>query len=137
MIGKISLLEVDGAVETLRGETGDVNVTVTFVGSLLTTVEHILKSPIQVDFPDTIQMTNGGTNFKEDLLFITSGRAHLPPSIVLANPFPPYNTTVLLDNLHGRHFNSLNDIKIHPTTGVIFFTDSTCVILGSRSRASG
>lgn len=90
--------------------------------------ELIGHSP-QVDLPDAIQMTNGGTNYKNDLLFITSGRAYLPPSIVLANPHPPYNTTVLLDNFHGRHFNSLNDIKVHPTTGAIFFTDSTCVYL--------
>ncbi|VDB92370.1 unnamed protein product [Peniophora sp. CBMAI 1063] len=108
VIGKISLREVDAAIEALRGENGAVNVPVTFV-----------------DFPDTIQMTNGGTNYKDDLLFITSGRAYLPPSMVRANPRPPYNTIVLLDNFHGRQFNSLNDIKVHPTTGAIFFTDST------------
>jgi gluconolactonase len=69
-------------------------------------------------------MVNGGTGpYKGDLLFATSGRALLPPSIVLLNPAPPYNATVLLDNFLGRQFNSLNDIKILPGTDVIYFTD--------------
>ncbi|KAF8154571.1 D-lactonohydrolase-like protein [Crassisporium funariophilum] len=73
--------------------------------------------------PVTVQMTNGGTGpYNSSLLLITSGRGPLPPSIVLVNPKSPHNTTVLLDNFFGRQFNSLNDIKIHPS-GVIFFTD--------------
>ena len=69
-------------------------------------------------------MTNGGTGpYKGDLLLVTSGRALLPPSVVLVNPSPPYNTTVLLDNFLGRQFNSLNDVKILPGTDIIYFTD--------------
>jgi gluconolactonase len=69
-------------------------------------------------------MVNGGTGpYKGDLLFVTSGRALLPPSIVRVNPRPPYNATVLLDNFLGRQFNSLNDVKILPGTDIIFFTD--------------
>jgi gluconolactonase len=78
----------------------------------------------KLDLPDTIQMTNGGTGpFRGNLLLITSGRGSLPPSIALVNPNPPHNATVLLDNFYGRQFNSLNDIKIHPS-GKIFFTDT-------------
>ncbi|KAK0444224.1 calcium-dependent phosphotriesterase [Desarmillaria tabescens] len=81
--------------------------------------------------PDTIQMTNGGTGpYKSSLLLITSGRGPLPPSIALVNPRPPHNVTVLLDNYFGRQFNSLNDIKVHPS-GKIFFTD---VIYGFLNR---
>jgi hypothetical protein len=60
-----------------------------------------------------------------DLLFVTSGHALLPPSIVRVNPSPPYNTTVILDNFLGRQFNSesLNDIKILPGTDITSFTD--------------
>lgn len=65
--------------------------------------------------------------FRGDLLLSTSGRGPLPPSIVRVNPQAPHNTTVLLDNFFGRQFNSLNDIKVHPTSGAIFFTDSTHV----------
>lgn len=70
-------------------------------------------------------MTNGGTGlYKGNLLLVTSGRGDLPPSIVLVNPKPPYNDTVILDNFFGRQFNSLNDVKVHPS-GNIFFTDTT------------
>ncbi|KAF8554483.1 calcium-dependent phosphotriesterase [Imleria badia] len=71
-------------------------------------------------------MVNGGTGpYKGNLLFVTSGRALLPPSVVLVNPIPPFNTTVLLDNFYGRQFNSLNDIKVLPGTDILFFTDPT------------
>ncbi|KAJ7604640.1 calcium-dependent phosphotriesterase [Roridomyces roridus] len=77
----------------------------------------------ELNLPDTVQMTNGGTGpFRGDLLLITSGRGNLPPSIVLVDPVS-LNTTVLLNNFFGRQFNSLNDIKIHPS-GKIFFTDT-------------
>jgi hypothetical protein len=72
-------------------------------------------------------MTNGGTGpYNGSLLLITSGRGPLPPSIVLVNPKSPNNATVLLDNFFGRQFDSLNDIKVHPS-GKIFFTDVMCV----------
>jgi gluconolactonase len=82
-------------------------------------------------------MTNGGTGpYKSSLLLIASGRGPRPPTIALVNPNPPHNTTVLLDNYFGRQFNSLNDIKVHPS-GKIFFTDTmyflitfTYVLLG-------
>ncbi|KAG5637306.1 hypothetical protein H0H81_005049 [Sphagnurus paluster] len=78
---------------------------------------------MQLDLPDTIQMTNGGTGpYHGSLLLITSGRGARPPSIALVNPKAPHNTTVLLDNFFGRQFNSLNDIKVHPS-GKLFFTD--------------
>ena len=78
-------------------------------------------------------MTNGGTPFQKELLLITSGRGDLPPNLVRVNPYPPYNTTVILDNFFGRQFNSLNDIKIHPTTGKVFFTDVTLVLVHLHS----
>lgn len=79
-------------------------------------------------------MTNGGTGpLRGDLLLINSGRGNLPPSLTLVNPRAPHNTTVLLDNFFGRQFNSLNDVKIHPQTGKIFFTDVTCA---ARSQAA-
>ncbi|KAI0079437.1 calcium-dependent phosphotriesterase [Panus rudis PR-1116 ss-1] len=81
-------------------------------------------SVAKLDLPETVQMTNGGTGlFRSALLLVNSGRGPLPPSITLSNPNPPYNTTVLLDNFFGRQFNSLNDIKIHPKSKKLFFTD--------------
>ncbi|KAG0705384.1 calcium-dependent phosphotriesterase [Suillus ampliporus] len=111
VIGMINMTEVDMA---LASTTGDVNVQV-----------HTL------DLPDTVQMADGGTGpYKGDLLFVTMGRALLPPSVVRVNPNPPYNTTVLLDNFLGRQFNSLNDVKVLPGTDIIFFTDPAYGWLG-------
>ncbi|PPQ88202.1 hypothetical protein CVT25_005167 [Psilocybe cyanescens] len=109
-VGKISMQAVETALQDLKAGSGTaVNVSVT-----------------EVVLPDTIQMTNGGTGpLKSSLVLITSGRGPLPPSIALVNPNAPHNVTVLLDNFFGRQFNSLNDIKIHPATGALFFTDVT------------
>ncbi|KAH8110004.1 D-lactonohydrolase-like protein [Phellopilus nigrolimitatus] len=84
----------------------------------------------EVPLDDAIQMTNGGTPFNGEILLATSGRGPLPPSLVRVHPAPPYNSTVLLDNFFGRQFNSLNDLKVHPTSGNVFFTDVTYGFLG-------
>ncbi|KZV79538.1 calcium-dependent phosphotriesterase [Exidia glandulosa HHB12029] len=106
-IGRLSLREAETALAKSGGKP--VNVTVT-----------------KLNLPDTVQMTNGGTGpVNGNLLLINSGRANLPPSLTLVNMRAPHNTTVLLDNFFGRQFNSLNDVKIHPKTGKIFFTDVT------------
>jgi gluconolactonase len=74
-------------------------------------------------------MTNGGTGptLKGDLILVNSGRGTIAPNIALVNPKPPNNVTVILNNYYGRQFNSLNDAKIHPTNGNLFFTDTLCV----------
>ncbi|KAH8088927.1 calcium-dependent phosphotriesterase [Cristinia sonorae] len=106
-VAKISLKQAQEALKETSG-VKPVNVTVT-----------------KLDLPDTVQMNNGGTGpLNGSLLLITSGRGPLPPSIVLSNPKPPFTTRVLLDNFFGRQFNSLNDIKIHPVSKKIFFTDA-------------
>lgn len=71
-------------------------------------------------------MTNGGTGpYKGALLLVNSGRGETyPPSVVSVNPYPPYNSTIMVDNYHGKDFNSLNDIRVHPNTGNIYFTDA-------------
>ncbi|KAF9465894.1 calcium-dependent phosphotriesterase [Collybia nuda] len=103
VVGKISLKDVDTAIAK-NDSTIEVPVTT-------------------LDLPETIQMTNGGTGpYRSSLLLITSGRGPRPPSIALVNPKAPHNVTVLLDNFFGRQFNSLNDIKVHPS-GKLFFTD--------------
>ncbi|KAF8901211.1 D-lactonohydrolase-like protein [Gymnopilus junonius] len=108
--GKISIAAVQAALQGLKKNTGQaVNVPIT-----------------ELNLPDSIQMTNGGTGpLHGNLVLINSGRGPLPPSIALVNPKPPNNVTVLLDNFFGRQFNSLNDIKIHPISGALFFTDVT------------
>ncbi|KAF5310688.1 hypothetical protein D9619_008111 [Psilocybe cf. subviscida] len=108
-VGKISLKAVEAALAKLGpNQVGAaVNVPVT-----------------ELDLPDSVQMTNGGTGpFHGNLVLATSGRGPLPSSVVLVNPRPPFNATVLLDNYFGRQFNALDDVKIHPKSGGIFITD--------------
>ncbi|KAF9557269.1 calcium-dependent phosphotriesterase [Agrocybe pediades] len=98
----------------------------------MTLVEQELAADVQdinvpfetLDLPETVQITNGATGpFKGNLLLTTRGRGNLPSALVLVNPRSPNNaTTVLLDNFFDRQFNSMNDLKIHPS-GNIFFTD--------------
>lgn len=77
----------------------------------------------QLDLPETVQITNGGTGpVNGSILLATRGRGNLPASLVLLNPNAPNNATTILDNFFGRQFDSLNDLKIHPS-GNIFFTD--------------
>ncbi|KAJ7129234.1 calcium-dependent phosphotriesterase [Mycena epipterygia] len=102
-VGKISLTEVKAAV--LANGTKNVNVT------------HY-----KVDLPETVQMTNGGTGpYKGKIIFMNQGRGSFPANMVLVDP-KTSNVTVLLDNYFGRQFNSLNDVRVHPS-GEIFFTD--------------
>ncbi|KAJ7498477.1 calcium-dependent phosphotriesterase [Mycena latifolia] len=102
-VAKISLKEVDAAI--LKNGTSNVNVT------------HY-----KVDLPETVQMTNGGTGpYKGKIIFMNQGRGSLPANMVLVDPHTA-NVTVLLDNFFGRQFNSLNDVRVHPS-GEIFFTD--------------
>ncbi|KAK0213033.1 calcium-dependent phosphotriesterase [Desarmillaria ectypa] len=108
VISKISMAGVEAAVDAVN-TSGTVNVPYT-----------------TLSLAETVQMANGGTGpYNGSLLVVTSGRAYSPPSIVLINPHPPYDTTVLLDNFLGRQFNSLNDIKVHPLSRNMFFTDPT------------
>ncbi|TFK37132.1 D-lactonohydrolase-like protein [Crucibulum laeve] len=105
LVGKISMKDVEKRLKGVR-VGGAVNTPVT-----------------ELNLPDTIQMTNGGTGpWRGNLILITSGRGDRPPSIALVNPNAPHNVTVLLNNYFGRQFNSLNDIKVHPN-GKLFFTD--------------
>lgn len=60
------------------------------------------------------------------ILLTTRGRGNLPAALVLLNPNAPNNATTLLDNFFGRQFDSMNDLKIHPS-GNIFFTDDKYV----------
>ncbi|KAJ7626304.1 D-lactonohydrolase-like protein [Mycena polygramma] len=78
-----------------------------------------------VPLSDDVQINNGGTLFRGDLLLVTTGSGPLPPSLVRVNPQPPFNDTIILNNFYGRQFNSLNDAKVHPQSGAIFFTDET------------
>ena len=127
VISMLNMTEVDN---TLAATTGGVNIQIQSVSGIYNgCTKRSLLTPVQLNLSDTVQMVNGGTGpYKGNLLFATSGRALLPPSVILVNPSPPYNTTVLLDNFFGRQFNSLNDVKVLPGTDLIYFTDPAQVL---------
>lgn len=69
--------------------------------------------------------SNGGTNFRGQIAFAAEGQGdRVAPALYLMNPRAPYNTSVLINNFHGRQFNSLNDVAVHPRNGHLYFTDS-------------
>ncbi|KAH8896211.1 calcium-dependent phosphotriesterase [Thozetella sp. PMI_491] len=106
IIQKISLAEV-GAYSAQRNATGKVTVTV-------------------VNSNPTVVNPNGGTNYKGQIVFTAEGQGdNVPPALYVMNPYPPYNTTVLLNNFFGRQFNSLNDVVVHPVNKDLYITDPT------------
>ena len=119
VVSMVNMTEVDDA---LAATTGGVNVQIQTVSRPINIRSSLIFG--QLNISDSVQMVNGGTGpYKGNLLFVTSGRALLPPSVVLVNPSPPYNYTILLDNFYGRQFNSLSDVKVLPGTDIVFFTD--------------
>lgn len=104
-VNKINLTEVELALE---GSTGPINIPFTKLN---------ISS-------EEVQMTNGGTGpVNGALLLANQGRDTRPANLALVNPSPPHNVTVLVNNFYGRQFISLNDVKVHPTSGKLFFTD--------------
>ncbi|KAJ7065222.1 D-lactonohydrolase-like protein [Mycena amicta] len=94
------------------------------LNDLKTTTTGLINFTI-IPLSADVQINNGGTLFRKDLLLVTTGNGTLPPSLVRVNPSPPFNDTIILNNFYGRQFNSLNDAKVHPQSGAIFFTDVT------------
>ncbi|KAH7303910.1 hypothetical protein B0I35DRAFT_364025 [Stachybotrys elegans] len=106
VIQKVSLSEAM-AVSHLRNGVGKVQVQV-------------------VDFQPAVINPNGGTNYKGNFIFAGEGMgSDIAPALYLANPEPPYNTTILINNYYGRQFNSVNDVAVNPWNGDIYFTDVT------------
>lgn len=74
------------------------------------------------EVPTGVQMGNGGINYGSGVLFCAQGSMKTPGGLVYMDVSPPFATHTLLDNFHGRLFNSLNDVVLH-TDGSIWFTD--------------
>lgn len=78
-----------------------------------------------------LRMGNGGTNFGDSgMLFCEQGYGdELPSSLVVVEPdadSESFATHTILNNFHGRAFNSLNDVVVHEPSGTIWFTDPDC-----------
>lgn len=78
-----------------------------------------------VDPNPPIINSNGATNYRGQIAFTGEGQGNdTAPAIYLMNPVEPYNATILLNNFHGRQFNSPNDLAVNPRNGELYFTDS-------------
>ncbi|PON30796.1 hypothetical protein TGAM01_v200216 [Trichoderma gamsii] len=105
MLSKISLSEAM-AVSNERNAVGKVQV-------------HTVPTEPPVINP------NGGTNYKGAILFTGEGMGpDVPPTLFIANPRAPYNTSILVNNYFGRQFNSLNDVSVNYRNKHIYFTDT-------------
>ena len=69
-----------------------------------------------------IPMANGGVNYKDGILLCAQRSMDAPSGLYYMSSNPPYTTTVLKVDFHGRPFNSVNDVVVH-TDGSIWFTD--------------
>lgn len=109
--------------------------------------KHVTSCWTNVSPSPDVVTGNGATLFGSQLLFCSQGVGlsnEIPSSITLINPLPPYSSTTILNNFHGRPFNSINDVAVlpapsstlpHSTTNrsdlhhlphtTIFFTDPT------------
>lgn len=72
--------------------------------------------------PTDLDMGNGGINYSTGIVFCAQGSLNTRGGLVYMDSRPPYATRTLLDNFHGRQFNSLNDVVVH-TNSSIWFTD--------------
>jgi len=77
----------------------------------------------KISFPDVVN-ANGGCNYKDQILYCSQGDRVTPSALVLADP-KTGKSEILLNNFHGREFNSINDVVVHHETGDIWFTDPT------------
>jgi gluconolactonase len=76
--------------------------------------------------PPDLVMANGGVNYMSGLLFCAQGNKSSSPAgglVYVSNPNPPYHTQHLISSFHGRPFNSVNDVIVHPDDGSLWFTD--------------
>jgi gluconolactonase len=84
---------------------------------------------------ENVNEANGGTSYyppgspsgngttPPELLFCDEGDFTHYSGLVSVNPVTNKSTTVL-NNFLGRNFSSVNDVRQHPTTGDLWFTDA-------------
>lgn len=65
---------------------------------------------------------NGACNWQDKVLICSQGTLTTPSALVAYDPSTS-KTEIIVNNFHGREFNSVNDVVIHHETGDIWFTD--------------
>ncbi|GAB7362504.1 hypothetical protein MBLNU230_g2825t1 [Neophaeotheca triangularis] len=77
---------------------------------------------IQLQSLPGVVHANGACNYRDKVLWCAQGSLTAPSALTLQDP-ETLETENLLDNFHGRPFNSINDVVVHHATGDIWFTD--------------
>lgn len=112
-----------------NGDAGELKIVVSEIALDNFDIRHYT----QRDIP--IRMANGGVNYKGGLLLCEQGYKTECPSSLLHVTFEPENeisACPLINNFHGRAFNSLNDVVVHGLSGTIWFTDPDCRCFNDR-----
>lgn len=78
---------------------------------------------VQHSFPD-VKNGNGGCWYRDQVLFCGQGDLTSPSALVLVDPSTSSSET-LINNFHGRPFNSLNDVVVHHANDELWFTGKT------------
>ena len=71
---------------------------------------------------DHVPMANGGTNYRDGVLFCAQGTVDGSGGLAFMEASPPYRSEMLLSTFHNRPLNSPNDVVVH-SDGSIWFTD--------------
>lgn len=87
----------------------------------LYSVNHATNKVSSITFPDVVN-ANGACHYANSILFCSQGDRTTPSALVLADPVAG-TSQVLLNNFHGREFNSINDVAVHHPSGAVWFTD--------------
>lgn len=88
------------------------------------TMIRLTDSPVssEVVVTEGLDMANGGTNYRDGMIFCAQGSTDNPSGLFYMSPEPPNKTELLIKDFYGRPFNSLNDVVVH-SDGSIWFTD--------------
>jgi gluconolactonase len=66
--------------------------------------------------------TPANSSHGQQIIFCDEGDLTRPAALVLVDP-STNKSSILINNFLGRNFSSLNDVKQHPVTGDLWFTD--------------
>lgn len=69
-----------------------------------------------------VDMANGGTNYKDGVLFCAQGSRDNPSGLYLISSSAPYHSELVIADFYSRPLNSVNDVVVH-SDGSIWFTD--------------
>jgi gluconolactonase len=76
--------------------------------------------------PQEVRMPSGGVYYNDGILdgvlFCSQGDFETPAALIQMETDYPFRVRTLLNNYHGRRFNSLKDVAMH-SDGSIWFTD--------------